>query len=143
MIGGVPLHLRPPQMRVSDAERHEIADILSKHFADGRLDDVEFNERLDKAMRAKTRGDLAGLLERSSTARRATARHTQHVIEDDHYHRWWHIGVLAAARPRHREPRLMLIPATTSPGSSWSCSSSLAVGRRRRGWGDHVGSSST
>jgi len=50
-----------PNMRVSDAERNEVADTLSKHYADGRLDPTEFKERLDRAMAAKTRGDLAGL----------------------------------------------------------------------------------
>jgi len=52
-----------PNMRVSDAERAEVADQLSKHYGDGRLDEAEFNERLGKAMGAKTRGDLAGLLD--------------------------------------------------------------------------------
>lgn len=50
------------QMRVSDAERSEIAENLSKHYSEGRLDEAEFNERLQKAMSAKTRGELAGLL---------------------------------------------------------------------------------
>lgn len=50
------------ELRVSDAERHEIAEVLSRHFADGRLDDAEFNERVSTAMAAKTRGDLAGIL---------------------------------------------------------------------------------
>jgi hypothetical protein len=51
-----------PNMRVSDAERTEMADTLSKHYADGRLDDAELKVRLDKAMASKTRGDLSGLL---------------------------------------------------------------------------------
>lgn len=51
-----------PQMRVSDAERQEIADQLSQHFSDGRLDNAEFDERMGCAMSAKTRADLAGLL---------------------------------------------------------------------------------
>ena len=50
------------EMRVGDAERAEIADLLSKHFSDGRLDEAEFSERLDRAMRAKTMADLSGLL---------------------------------------------------------------------------------
>ncbi len=50
-------------LRVSDAERNEVADKLSRHFADGRLDEVEFKERLDAAMSAKTQGDLAGLFD--------------------------------------------------------------------------------
>lgn len=50
------------EMRVSDAERSEVAESLSKNYSDGRLDETEFNERLQRAMSAKTRGDLAGLL---------------------------------------------------------------------------------
>jgi len=48
-------------MRISDAERAEVPDLLSKHYGDGRLDQAEFNERLDQAMRAKTYSDLSGL----------------------------------------------------------------------------------
>jgi Flp pilus assembly protein TadB len=36
---------------------------LSRHFAEGRLDQAEFKERLDKAMGATTGGDLAGLFD--------------------------------------------------------------------------------
>jgi len=48
-------------MRVSNAERTAVADRLSKHYGDGRLDEEEFNERLDRAMKAKTQADLHGL----------------------------------------------------------------------------------
>lgn len=48
-------------LRVSDAERSEVADRLSKHYGDGRLDQEEFNQRLDLAMKAKTHADLAAL----------------------------------------------------------------------------------
>ncbi len=48
-------------LRVSDEERNEVADKLSRHFADGRLDQAEFKTRLDRAMGATTRGDLDGL----------------------------------------------------------------------------------
>jgi hypothetical protein len=51
------------RLRVSDAERNEVADRLSRHFADGRLDQVEFKSRLDQAMGAVTRGDLNGLFD--------------------------------------------------------------------------------
>jgi len=50
-----------PQMRISDADRADVADRLSRHYSDGRLDQAEFNERLDRAMRAKTQSDLTGL----------------------------------------------------------------------------------
>jgi len=50
-------------MRVSDAERQAVADRLAEHFAAGRLDQAEFDERAGRAMSAKTRGDLDGLFE--------------------------------------------------------------------------------
>lgn len=50
-----------PDLRVSDAERADVADRLSKHYGEGRLDQAEFNERMERAMSAKTAGDFAGL----------------------------------------------------------------------------------
>jgi hypothetical protein len=50
-------------IRASDAERNEVADRLSRHFADGRLDQIEFKARLDRAIGATTRGDLGGLFD--------------------------------------------------------------------------------
>jgi hypothetical protein len=52
-----------PNIRLSHAERTEVADRLSKHYGDGRLDEEEFNERLDRAMKAKTCADLDGLFD--------------------------------------------------------------------------------
>jgi hypothetical protein len=49
------------EMRVSDAEREAAAAELREHFASGRLDQDELNERLDRAFAAKTRGDLNAL----------------------------------------------------------------------------------
>ncbi len=50
-------------MRASDDERNAVADKLSRHYAEGRLDEVEFKNRLDTAMSATTRGDLNGLFD--------------------------------------------------------------------------------
>ena len=50
-------------LRASDDERNEVADKLSRHYADGRLDQTEFEARLDRAMGATTRGDLDGLFD--------------------------------------------------------------------------------
>ena len=50
-------------MRVSDAERQAVTDRLAEHFADGRLDQAEFDERVGRAMSAKTRADLSGLFD--------------------------------------------------------------------------------
>jgi hypothetical protein len=52
-----------PKRRVSAAERADVADQLSKHYGDGRLDQTEFNERMERAMNAKTHGDFAGLFD--------------------------------------------------------------------------------
>jgi hypothetical protein len=51
------------RMRASDDERNAVADKLSRHYAEGRLDEVEFKTRLDTAMSATTRGDLNGLFD--------------------------------------------------------------------------------
>ena len=48
-------------MRVSDAERAEVADQLAQHYGDGRLDQADLDERLSRAMSAKTRADLTGI----------------------------------------------------------------------------------
>ncbi len=50
-------------IRVSDAERTEVADRLAAHFGEGRLNEAEFDERVAQAMNAKTRGDLRGLFD--------------------------------------------------------------------------------
>ena len=49
-------------LRVSDDDRDAVVDQLAGHFQQGRLDLAEFQERMDRAVRARTRGDLAGLL---------------------------------------------------------------------------------
>ncbi|MCL2586143.1 MAG: DUF1707 domain-containing protein [Streptosporangiales bacterium] len=50
-------------LRVSDAERSEVAELLGRHYSDGRLDKTELDERVSRAMSAKTRGDLNGLFD--------------------------------------------------------------------------------
>lgn len=48
-------------MRASDTDRDRVAKALQEHFAQGRLDNEEFNTRLASAYAAKTMGDLAPL----------------------------------------------------------------------------------
>ena len=50
-------------LRVSDAERQAVTDRLAEHFSSGRLDQEEFDERVSRAMSAKTRADLGGLFD--------------------------------------------------------------------------------
>jgi Domain of unknown function (DUF1707) len=50
-----------PSIRASDADRDKIATALRENLAAGRLTTEEFDERLDKALAAKTLGELEGL----------------------------------------------------------------------------------
>jgi hypothetical protein len=51
-----------PEMRASDAERERIAEVLRDALAEGRLGLEEFQERLDSAYAARTRGELVPLV---------------------------------------------------------------------------------
>ena len=50
-----------PNLRASDADREATADRLRQHHIDGRLDQDEFQARLDSCFAAKTVGELAEL----------------------------------------------------------------------------------
>ena len=51
----------PPASRASDQERDEAVQRLQTAFAEGRLDDREFDDRMRAALAARTRADLAPL----------------------------------------------------------------------------------
>lgn len=48
-------------IRASDAEREDALRSLAEHYADGRLDRAEFDERADAAFSARTREQLRAL----------------------------------------------------------------------------------
>ncbi|MEV5519952.1 DUF1707 SHOCT-like domain-containing protein [Streptomyces pseudogriseolus] len=50
-----------PDLRASDADREQVAEVLREALAEGRLDMEEFEERLDAVYRARTYGELAPL----------------------------------------------------------------------------------
>lgn len=52
-----------PQIRIGDAERHHVTEILRQAAGEGRLDLDELDERLGLALTAKTRADLLPLTE--------------------------------------------------------------------------------
>ncbi|WP_051712299.1 DUF1707 SHOCT-like domain-containing protein [Spirillospora albida] len=54
----------PPgdDLRVGDTDREAVMVALHDHFAAGRLDRAELDERLEPALTAKTRGDLRALV---------------------------------------------------------------------------------
>ncbi|MFI0484797.1 DUF1707 domain-containing protein [Actinomadura sp. 9N215] len=53
---------RQDEIRIGDAERDAVMLALHDHFAAGRLDAGELDERLDAVLSAKTRGDLRPLV---------------------------------------------------------------------------------
>lgn len=60
-------------MRVSDAEREAAAAEVREHFASGRLDQEELDERLSAVFAARTRGDLNALFADLPSSGRAWA----------------------------------------------------------------------
>ncbi|TDC12144.1 DUF1707 SHOCT-like domain-containing protein, partial [Actinomadura bangladeshensis] len=53
---------RQDEIRIGDAERDAVMVALHDHFAEGRLDRGELDERLDAVLSAKTCGDLRTLV---------------------------------------------------------------------------------
>jgi hypothetical protein len=52
----------PARLRISDAERHRTADVLRDAAAEGRLDLVELEERIEATYAAKTYADLVPIV---------------------------------------------------------------------------------
>lgn len=48
----------PSRMRISDEDRHQVAEVLRKAAGEGRIDLEELDERLEATYAAKTYGDL-------------------------------------------------------------------------------------
>lgn len=48
----------PSRLRISDAERHRVAEILREAAGDGRIDLTELDQRLEATYAARTYGDL-------------------------------------------------------------------------------------
>lgn len=61
-------------LRISDADRDRAIERLSEHYAAGRLDKDEFDERSDAVWTAKTGADLAPLFADLGPARRDRPR---------------------------------------------------------------------
>ena len=51
-----------PRIRASDADRDRVASMLREHHAAGRLTAEEFHERMDRALEARTLGELDELM---------------------------------------------------------------------------------
>jgi len=65
----------PDQLRISDADRHRVAEVLREAAGEGRLDLDELDERLEAAYAAKVYGDLVPILLDLPAGRADLARH--------------------------------------------------------------------
>ena len=95
-----PEPLPPDLLRVGDAERQQAVAALGEHFAAGRLDQDEYDTRVQAAYAGRTRVDLQGLfgdLPEPVPFRPAAAAP-----------RGWDSG--RAARDRRRWPAFALFP---------------------------------
>lgn len=62
MSSTAPIHIPPTppappavdELRCTDADRDNVIDVLKSAYADGRLDQAEFDVRFDLTMKAKT-----------------------------------------------------------------------------------------
>lgn len=78
-----PLNLIQQQMtkgtlRVGDAERDEAARALGDHFASGRLEREEYDERLEQAFAARNGNDLMALFRDMPQPRGAASQVRRH-----------------------------------------------------------------
>jgi hypothetical protein len=122
-------------IRASDAERAEVTELLSKHYTDGRLDKVELDERMDQAMKAKTRGELSALL--TDLPRMPQPQPPMPVPAQQSFPLFplllfplFMLALLTAAAPPHIPVLLLLLPF-------------FFLWRRRRGWRSFRPSSGT
>jgi hypothetical protein len=54
---------RPVEPRIGDADRDQALAFLQEHMAQGRIDAAEFDDRMSRALKAKTGSELAVLFE--------------------------------------------------------------------------------
>jgi hypothetical protein len=54
---------RPVEPRIGDADRDQAVAFLQEHMAQGRIDESEFDDRMSRALKAKTASDLAPLFD--------------------------------------------------------------------------------
>jgi len=60
-LGSLQVQLVQGNVRVGDTERDAAAHALAEHYAAGRIDRCEYDERIDRVLVARTRGELAPL----------------------------------------------------------------------------------
>jgi hypothetical protein len=74
--------LEPSQMRVSDADRNKVAEILREAAGDGRIDLTELDERLDATYAAKTYAELVPITHDLGPAMPVASSALDRVVRD-------------------------------------------------------------
>lgn len=101
--GGVTGEVEPRDLRVSDAEREHVAQLLQHAVGQGRLTITEFTERTDAVLAARTRGQLNAVL--VDLPGFTLPRAPDHdVLELSH-----HLGELNRRGPWRVPPRVRLV----------------------------------
>ncbi|MEV0595382.1 DUF1707 and DUF4870 domain-containing protein [Nonomuraea cavernae] len=67
VMAGVPTspgpgQVPPAHLRVTDQDREHVVEHVKAAYAEGRFDKLEFDDRLDRAMTARTHGDLMPIM---------------------------------------------------------------------------------
>lgn len=83
----------PTQLRISDAERHQVAEILREAAGEGRLDIDELDQRLEATYAARTYADLVPITmdlpnhpyRRAEVVRRASAEVVPGPKREQHF----------------------------------------------------------
>ncbi|HUR08523.1 MAG TPA: DUF1707 domain-containing protein, partial [Nonomuraea sp.] len=57
-----PGQVPPAHLRVTNQDREHVVEHVQAAYAEGRFDKIEFDDRLDRAMTARTHGDLMPIM---------------------------------------------------------------------------------
>ena len=92
-----------PDVRISDAERERVVDVLRHHCAEGRLTLDEFSDRVGGVYEARTSAEIERVLTdlprpqapvaagKPVSRRRAAVRHVWSVFSTSHQHGRWRL----------------------------------------------------
>ena len=84
--------------RVSDADRDRTVTVLREHVVDGRLTLDEFSERMERALRSTTRGDLDAVMADLPEARAGLPEPSARTRTG----RRWHVAVMSGHSTKGR-----------------------------------------
>lgn len=108
----------PLPQRIGDSERDQAADYLRDHMAMGRLDQAEFDERLTRALTARTQADLDPLFTDLPGPRPGQAVAPAQTFQPPP---WQATPSQSLARPAPAR-----VPGTVQPNNNWAIVSGVA-----------------